>query len=219
MMGRKLYHSIGHISSSKLGPGDHFIDARSEHCLLEALKEPRNDIVTVQEKLDGSCGVVTNDLTAWGRAGYPAVSSPFPPLQTFHQWVVENQHSLARLELGEDERAVGEWLGVPHGIRYKDPSSPFVIFDIIRGKEPISHAELVLRVGSAELELVPTVHRGNPLPLSALLSKLGAGLYCSAQEPPEGLVFKYERKGRQLFRAKYVRHDFIPGKYFTREDQ
>ena len=131
-LGQKAYGSIPHLPGSRLGEGDHHV---SEGQAIIATKKTRdkNDLVIVQEKLDGSnCSVakVNGQVSALGRSGYLAETSPYPQHQLFAKWVRSEEPRFAKL-LNEGERVCGEWLAQAHGTKYNLQHEPFVPFDIM----------------------------------------------------------------------------------------
>jgi ATP-dependent RNA circularization protein (DNA/RNA ligase family) len=108
-LGQKAYGSIPHLPYSRLGTGDHHIDQGQA---LIATKKPRdrNDLIIVQEKLDGSnCSVakVKGQILALGRSGHLAETSPYAQHQLFAKWVKANEERFDKL-LNENERVAGE---------------------------------------------------------------------------------------------------------------
>src|SRR3954466_6263266 len=78
-LGIKAYGSICHLPGSRLGPGDHKLNPGQAR-ILTAKKRDQHDLLTVQEKPDGSnvCVARVNGvLVPLGRAGYPAISSKY----------------------------------------------------------------------------------------------------------------------------------------------
>ena len=76
-LGGKAYGSIGHLPSSRLGPGDHSVHEGQARICTTKVRDKR-DRVIVQEKLDGSCCAVAKvegRVVALGRAGYLATTS------------------------------------------------------------------------------------------------------------------------------------------------
>ena len=131
-IGKKAYGSIPHLPYSRLGTGDHHIE---EGQALIATKKTRdkNDLIIVQEKLDGSnCSVakVNGKILALGRSGYLAETSPYEQHKLFAKWVLLNEQRFITL-LNENERVCGEWLAQAHGTIYKLIHEPFVVFDLI----------------------------------------------------------------------------------------
>jgi len=60
--------------------------------------------------------------------------------------------------------------------------------------------------------LVPRIHVGPAISVESALSILGMGFY-GAIDKPEGVVYRCERNGKVEFVAKFVRPDFVPGRY------
>ena len=108
-LGIKAYGHIPHLPGSRTGPGDHKCDAGQARIATEKVRD-RHDVVIVQEKLDGSCVAVARiggSIVPLGRAGYPAISSPYEQHRHFASWVhAHQQHFLDTLRDGE--RLCGE---------------------------------------------------------------------------------------------------------------
>jgi len=76
-LGHKAYGSIPHLPYSRLGPGDHHIGQGQAEIATKKARD-KNDLIIVQEKLDGSnCSVakINGKIIALGRSGYLAVST------------------------------------------------------------------------------------------------------------------------------------------------
>jgi hypothetical protein len=107
---RKLYGSIGHLPNSRLGEGDHKVTIGQSKICLEKERD-KNDIIIVQEKLDGSnCGVckIEGRIIPMTRSGYPADTSPYEQHHLFNKWVMKQEKRFNDL-LMEGERIIGEW--------------------------------------------------------------------------------------------------------------
>lgn len=211
-IGRKAYGSIGHLLSSRLGPGDfHVHEGQDRICTTKA--RDKHDRIVVQEKLDGSCMAVamTEDRTivALGRKGYPASSSPFEMHHLFDRWVEFNKARFFDV-LEPGERIVGEWLAQAHGTTYVNVSEPFVAFDIMRGTERLTTEAFYERVKDT-VAAVNVLEEGPISPIDAFAACHLFGR--EAQEGPEGVVYRVERKGKVDFLAKWVRPDKIDGCY------
>ena len=88
-LGMKAYGSIPHLPESRLGPGDHSVNAGQARICLERTRD-RHDVIIVQEKLDGSCTAVAKVdgvIIPLGRAGYPAWTSKYEMHRLFSDWV------------------------------------------------------------------------------------------------------------------------------------
>ena len=221
-LGHKSYGSIPHISGSRLGPGDHKIEAGQERIALHKLR--KGDTVIVQEKLDGSnvsVARVGGQLLALGRAGYLAQSSQYEQHQLFADWVRKN---IDRFEfLKEGERLVGEWLAQAHGTRYcleHSDLEPFVAFDIMRnGHERATFEELeerIYRSLNVTTLLFQSVAGGCSLERALII--LGNHGYHGATDKAEGIIWRVEREGRVDFLCKYVRPDKVDGCYLKGEE-
>lgn len=208
-LGRKAYGSIGHVASSRLGPGDHKVsDGQSVIC-TEKLKD-KTWKVWAQTKLDGSCVAVAKladgEIVALGRAGYPAWSSQYEMHQMFAKWV-EINHARFDYLLRNGERVVGEWLAQAHGTIYDlHDKEPFVAFDIMEDASRITYSAFINRV--LDIFTPPSTIAGPIQPELALglLNHYGA-------DQPEGVVYRAEKNNKVQFLAKWVRPDKIDGLY------
>jgi hypothetical protein len=146
-LGRKAYGSIPHLPFSRLGEGDHHIEIGQAEIATKKARD-KNDLIIVQEKLDGSnCSVakVDGQILALGRSGYLAETSPYEQHRLFAKWVKSNEQRFAKL-LNEKERVCGEWLAQAHGTIYKLSHEAFVPFDLITGNERTIYHTFLLRV-------------------------------------------------------------------------
>jgi ATP-dependent RNA circularization protein (DNA/RNA ligase family) len=215
-IGRKNYGSIPHLSNSKLGEGDYFIGAGQE-AILTKKKRDRHDKIFVFEKYDGSnVGIakIDNEIIPLTRAGYNAKISPYKQHNYFAEWVSKNENIFSEL-LSNGDRIVGEWMAQAHGIIYKIEVEPIVFFDYFNiNNERLINEELSERVLKFNLNLPRILHQGEPVEVERILPILNEKTSkIQSVEPPEGLVYRVERKGRVDFLAKWVRHDFPAGKY------
>jgi hypothetical protein len=211
-LGAKAYGHIAHLPGSRLGPGDHRITDGQAAIVTQKLRD-RHDRIIVQEKLDGSCVAVARiegAIVPLIRAGYPAVSSHYPQHRLFHAWVMARLQQFEWLQNGE--RVCGEWLAQAHGTRYHLPHEPFVAFDIMRGCERASFAELSQRVSATGLIMPSLLHTGGPLSIAEAMARLNPMVH-GAIDPIEGCVWRCERQGAVDFLCKYVRPDKIDGCY------
>ena len=205
-LGRKAYGSIGHLTSSRLGPADHHVDpGQSDICTVRPVK---GKTVWVQAKLDGSCCAVAKvggEIVPLVRAGYRAESSRFVQHHLFAIWVRANADRFDVL-LDEGERVVGEWLALAHSTRYRlDGRSPFVPFDLMVGVHRTVFDVFAGRVCQVGLP-VPSTVAGPMLPEVALTTVDHYGA-----DNPEGVVYRVESGGRVDFLAKWVRSDKVDG--------
>lgn len=214
-LGHKNYGSIGHLPGSRRGPGDHGVnEGQARICTLKA--RDRHDLIIVQEKLDGSnVGVarIGDQIVALGRAGYRAETSRFEQHQLFAYWVRLHTDRFLRV-LRDGERLVGEWLAQAHGTRYdldRVDGEPFVAFDLMRGQERATHAELIARV-LGEFETPKLLSMGAPFSIQQAMDAVRVSGH-GAIDPVEGAVWRVERQGKVDFLAKYVRPDKVDGCY------
>jgi len=210
----KAYGSIGHLPESRLGSGDHCI-TDGQSCILTLKGRDKHDLIIVQEKLDGSCVAVANiagNICALTRSGYFAIDSYYEQHLLFAEWVERQDFSF----LIPGERVCGEWLALAHGTRYDLTNrSPFVAFDIFRGKERILYAEFC----QYPLTLAPLLHIGNPLSVQDALTRLTTYGHYGAIDEAEGVVYRVERQGKVDFLGKFVKHNKVDGKYLFDENQ
>jgi len=221
-LNRKNYGSIPHLSNSKLGIGDHFIEKGQERILTEKVRD-RHDEVLVFEKYDGSnvgIGKIDNRIVALTRSGYTAKTSPYKQHHLFSDWVYKNVMKWMDI-LENGERITGEWLAQAHGLKYNIEVEPIVFFDHFNAENQRSQfdylGELAIMHG---LQLPRMLHRGKAIATNELLPTLNTGTQgiCSI-EMPEGMVYRVERKGKVDFLAKWVRSDFEAGKYIIDKEE
>lgn len=222
-LGRKAYGSIGHLPNSRMGPGDHRVP---DGMARIATQKPRDkhDLITVTEKLDGSCTAVANidgRIVPLGRSGWTAESSPYEQHRMFANWVYERQQRFIDL-LEPGERLVGEWLAQAHGTRYDlDGLQPWVVFDLIdRTNTRILYDDLLTR--TQDTFSTPAVLAREPISVEQALSMLEQdeqhGFY-GATEPVEGAVWRVERRAKFDFLCKFVRPDKQDGTYLPEVSQ
>jgi len=213
-LGRKAYGSIAHLPKSRLGPGDHKLTDGQTRILTEKARD-KHDTIIVQEKLDGSNVAVANhegQILALTRAGYLATTSRFEQHHLWAEWVRRNETRFAAI-LQPGERVCGEWLAQAHGTRYELETEPFVAFDLMIGAERLTTADFWAKTAEAELTVAMCVSVGAPIAPKAALEFLGERGAYGAEEKPEGVVYRCERKGTVDFLGKYVRPDKLDGTY------
>jgi hypothetical protein len=208
-----------------MGPGDHKCHEGQKRIATEKVRD-RHDWIVVQEKLDGSnVGVACIDgmLYPLTRAGYVADTSPFEQHWRFGEWVYAHQDRFLAV-LRNGERLCGEWLMQAHGTRYQLPHEPFVVFDLIRGNERATLAELTERIRDYGFTQPRLIHSGPSFSIEAALEAIKVSGH-GAIDPVEGAVWRVERNelinpragGERVwkvdFLAKYVRPDKQDGIY------
>lgn len=216
-LGHKAYGSIGHLPGSRVGTGDHHIEA-AQAALLTTQGRPDHEIF-VQEKLDGSCVCAArlgDEIVALGRDGSLAERSPNEGRRLWARWVADHQDRFLSV-LADGERLVGEWLALVHGTRYQLHHDPFVVFDLMRAQERTPHDALQERLAPGLFTVPALLHRGDPLCSEEALRLLEPAGRHGALDPPEGAVWRLERREgkrrRVLLLAKYVRPEKIDGAY------
>ena len=212
-LGHRAYGSIPHLPGSRRGPADKGLSDDQARILTDKARD-RHDIITVQEKLDGSCVSVAKlngQVVALIRAGYPATGSNYSQHHAFAVWVEQHKSRFDAL-LSEGERVCGEWLMEAHGTIYKLTHEPFVAFDIMRGHDRTLAATVLERCASVQFVTPRIIHVGGPIQIATVLTMLEPSGH-GATDGVEGAVWRCERKGAVDFLGKYVRPDKIDGKY------
>lgn len=213
-LGRKAYGSIPHLPGSRLGPADHHIHP-GQDTICTAKARDKHDRIIVTEKLDGgnvAIAKVDGKIWALGRAGFPAITSPFEQHHFFDTWVQVGRSKWDAM-LAEGEAVHGEWLAMAHGTRYVLDHAPFVAFDLTVGGARVTHDEMTERCAVYGVTTAHVVSDGNPISIQGALARLGDTGQHGAIDPVEGAVWRVERKGRFDFMAKFVRPDKQDGKY------
>ena len=215
-LGGKAYGSIPHLPGSRRGPADKGLSDQ-QAALLTVKTRDRHDVVIVQEKLDGSnvgAARIDGQIVALTRAGYEAISSPFPQHHAWHRWAMRNADRFMAL-LADGERVMGEWLMQAHGTRYAMPHEPFVAFDIMRGIGRLGFEAVRARCESDRVQLTTprVLHVGGALSIGDALVVLGEHGHHGALDPVEGAVWRMERKGSVDFLGKYVKPGKVDGCY------
>ncbi len=213
-LGKKSYGSIPHLLGSKLGDGDHHVH-EGQHRICTEKTRDKHDLIIIQEKYDGSnVGVakLNGKIIALTRSGYLAHTSPFEQHRYFGKWVEKNKSLFDKL-LNEGERVCGEWLLQAHGLRYSIGKEPFVAFDLFVNEKRLTYINFCMRV--FDYLIGPkTIWKGGALDTASGLSFLSDWPHeIEGCEKPEGIIYRVERKGEVDFLAKFVRNDFVPGKY------
>ena len=214
-LGTKAYGSICHLPGSRLGPGDHKLNAGQAKILTEKARD-RHDVIIVQEKLDGSNVAVANvggTVLALTRAGYVATTSPYEQHHLFAEWV--RRHAAEFDFLADGERVSGEWLAQAHGTRYALPHEPFVAFDLFNGPARLPFEQAAARLDAAGLTRPHVISVGPPVSIGAAMAALGPHGRHGALDPVEGAVWRVERRGAVDFLGKYVRPEKVDGFYLT----
>lgn len=224
-LGSRNYGHIPHLPGSRMGPADRKCDEGMKRIATEKARD-RHDFIIVQEKLDGSnVGIARIDgkILPITRAGYLANASPFTQHQLFAQWVDRQQNRFLAV-LKDGERLCGEWLALAHATRYKLPHEPLVVFDLMRGTERATLAQLSERLQNYEFVLPRLLHAGNPFSIEAALKAIEVSGH-GAIDLVEGAVWRVERNeliapGKSServwkvdFLVKYVRPEKADGIY------
>lgn len=220
-LGRKSYGSIPHFKESKQGPGEHHITPGQQRIATQKARDG-NDLIIVQEKLDGSnvgITLINGEIVALTRAGYEATASPYKQHHYFNQWAnrIDNQLRF-KLLLSEGERVCGEWMLQAHGTKYNLPHEPFVVFDLFtRDNERLAYHDFLLRVLPHGFIVPGLIHLGQPYPLEKAIGAMRESKH-GAVGGAEGVVYRVERNGKVDFLAKYIDPDREVGKYLDRDN-
>jgi hypothetical protein len=214
-LGQKAYGSIPHLPGSRRGPADKGLSEQQARILTIEARD-RHDLITVQEKLDGSnvaVAKIDDVIIPLIRSGYEAIQSDYEQHRHFANWVFSLQDRFYGL-LNEGERIVGEWLMEAHGTRYALPHEPFVAFDLMTGQERKEAAVTRTRCWEWGFVTPRIIHVGGPISIDEVLKILEPSGH-GALDPVEGAVWRAERKGKVDFLGKYVRPEKIDGKYLS----
>lgn len=216
-LGKKNYGSIPHLSGSRLGEKDYCIGEGQERIATIKVRD-KNDVVMVQEKLDGAnVGIykkADGELYALTRGGYNCHESAFPTHHKFNEWFLEHKDGFNAF-LKDGERLCGEWLYEAVGTKYNLVHDYFVPFDIMIGNERLNWYDFNHRLARTNLSPPALLHIGRECSIAEALSKLGVFGHHGAQEPAEGLVYRIERNNKVDFLCKYVRKQKVDGKYLN----
>lgn len=221
-LGKKNYGSIPHLLGSKLGKADKYI-TQGEHNILTKKIRDKNDFIVVTEKYDGSnVGIarINNKIVALTKSGYLAETSPYKQHHVFSKWVKENNHRFWMLE--ENERLVGEWMYQVHSLKYKIYLEPFVLFDYFRCDNTRMPYSKLIKIMRDEFIMPRILYFGNnSISINDSLYKLNQihnhNIRCI--DKPEGIVYRIERFNKFNFMAKFVRDDYVAGKYIVNKTE
>lgn len=216
----KTYNKIGHLSKSRLGKGDHFIDKKAEETFLKQVLDNQT-LVIVQEKMDGSnvCVVKHNgDLIALGRSGYKCSDSNLEQHRYFDKFVKRYKERFSSILPNEGDRIVGEWCLQAHGTKYPFTKEEelFYPFDIFLQKtHRLSFIDFFMLVSSVDFRSPKVLHLGGSCSINRGMKLLKKEISLKAHEyDPEGLIYRIEKAGAFQNIAKYVCHHKEDGKYF-----
>lgn len=209
----RAYGQIPHLPDSRRGPGDKGLSERQAAILTEKARD-KHDLITVQEKLDGSCVAVAKingSIVPLIRSGYEAISSRYDQHRFFANWVFQHVERFNEL-LQEGERCIGEWLMEAHGTRYNLKHEPLVIFDLMREHERQPAGVVKERCGHFDFVTPRVIHMGGPIGIDIVVQLLEPSWH-GAIDPVEGAVWRVERHGVVDFLGKYVRPGKVDGCY------
>lgn len=210
----KNYGSIPHLLESKLGIGDYHIHEGQDKILTQKIRD-KNDIIIVTEKYDGSnVGVCRADgnIHAITRSGYLATTSQYQQHQYFAIWVEKNKNKFSFLQDGE--RIAGEWMLQSCSLLYKiENKNVFIAFDIFKDNKRQPYNLLDAVCSHNDIQIARLLHKGGSISVEESMRLVSLDhKHDIKTEKPEGVVYRCERNGEVDFLAKYVRHDFEPGK-------
>lgn len=212
-LGGKAYGSTPHLPGSRVGPGDHHCH-EGQRVICEEKARDKHDRVIVTEKLDGSnvaVAKVNGRVVALTRAGYAAITSPYPQHHYFGWWV-EGRRDLFHCLLADGEMINGEWLALAHGTMYQLPHDPFVAFSMAVGKKRLPWDEVASRCAAAGITTPRVLSDGPPISVDAVKELIAISGH-GAVDPVEGAVWRVESRGEFDFLAKWVSPAKEDGKY------
>lgn len=205
------YPRIPHLPGSSVIDDDRAL-ASTEIAALCATSD-----VIAQEKLDGTnVGVMVDDegrVVCLKRAGLIGQRREHAQYGFFRAWVLERS-DLFRHLLGTRWIAYGELMWQRHSVRYTKLPDWVVFFDLLDRKTGrfASLSSTVDLLGS-DFSLAPTVYTGQLkwpfVPAKEFASSLATSAF--GDEPSEGVVLRFERRGHLVARAKYRSSGFQPG--------
>ncbi len=216
-LGRKSYGSIPHLPNSRRGKRDCGCHEGQARIVTEKARD-KNDLIIVQEKLDGSnvsVAKIDGKLYPLQRSGYIADTSPFEQHRLFYKFVMKNYERFDEV-LEDGERICGEWLAQAHGTRYELKHEPFVAFDIMIDTNRMNFVNMFNRL-NGKFTMPHLLHIGKPISVADSLKKLGKYGHHGAIDEVEGLIYRLEKNGNVEFLCKFVKHDKIDGKYLESE--
>lgn len=211
-LGKKTFPKIPHLPGSRTGSSDRMAPPELARRCLE--RSTKGDLIVVQEKLDGSCVAVAKlngAIVALGREGWRAAESNNPGRQMFARWVRSNEARFSTL-LNDGEWLCGEWLALAHATRYQLRHEPFVVFDLFSNDGALSTERLDARL-SGRFARPALLHRGDAVSIAFVDGQLGVHGHHGALDAVEGAVWRVERQGLVLHRAKFVRPGKVDGAY------
>lgn len=223
-LGHKSYGSIPHVSFSQTR-GDKVISQGQECIIFE--KPRRGDRIIALEKMDGSNVAIANiggEIVPLIRRGYRAIDSDHPGHHVFHDWAMEFEF-VFKSALEPGQRICGEWMPMPSGTRYYEHTPNFFAFDIIEGQKRLPYRHLESMYANWIGRRVPGFmlpfklwDNSSPIPKTFKEQMLCGTLEISPWTPKmEGMVFRVENHEKGIFLAKWVRPDYVAGKYFKEE--
>ena len=211
-LGTKAFPKIPHLPGSRTGASDRTAPPElSRRCTAQSKS---GDTIVVEEKLDGSCVAVAKlggEIVALGREGFRANESENPGRQMFARWVSAKAQRFSNA-LQDGEWLVGEWLALAHSTRYRLRHEAFVAFDLFTPTGALGTSPLDARLGS-EFARPARLHTGDAISIHAIDERLGAHGAHGALDAVEGAVWRVERDGLVLHRAKFVRAGKVDGAF------
>ena len=218
----KNYGSIPHISSSRLGQHDKYLDTGQEKIIFEKVRD-KHDRIIATLKLDGTnVGILRkgNELIAIQRKGYDCVVSPYKQHHEFDMFVQLNK-KLFMSVLEDGQRMVGEWCYQVHSIEYTIIGMPFFCVDIfdVDGQR-LEYNEVVFKCimyGISIPVLLWDTDLHGQFQFDLAWKNRDYSKIKPIGEDHEGMVIRVERKGKFDFAAKWVRSDYEPGKHLNTE--
>lgn len=222
-LGKDAYGSIPYMLDCWEDQRAKYIDKGQDN-ILTVNKRNNHDTIWVTEKYDGSNVSIANvegKIYPLTKTGYLARTSKYKHHLAFARWVELNQHYL-KLFIPDGFRLCCEWLLKRHTLEYEflinTQECSIVAFDLIENEsnDRLSYLDFY----SLDTWLIPKarlLHCGNSIKPKDLILKLNGDhdhkIQSAPDNKPEGLIYRLERHGKVDFLAKWVRSDFVAGKF------
>lgn len=216
---KRSYDNILHLPNSKMSDGGSYCTEEQAKMVCEK-KVYEQDIIIVQEKLDGSNVAVTkidNNLICLTKNGSNAKKSLSKEHQLFYWWVKQNYSRFNEI-LNEGEKICGEWLVQAHGTKYSLNHEPFVVIDLMVNNKRLLFKDVFNRL-NGKFVLPSIISIGEPISINKALKKLGKYGLHNAKEEAEGIIWRLEREGQVKFICKYVKHNKEKEKYLSQNKE
>ena len=215
------YPRIAHVPYQPNAARDDLVASEAEAAVVFGARR-----LTVTEKFDGAClALARQDGVAVAatrdhvlRKGYLKETQAKRQFVDVWRWCDEHRRRFEYLERarGGPVSVFGEWLRMPHTVRYSAATPRFVAFEIYDAGaraflDPLLAEELLRAAGFAVADRLP-IERVTAWEELATLAR-GATPW-SALDAREGVVVKIGDGEKLTHRFKMVRPDFVRGQFF-----